>query len=40
MDASQLRNVLEMMGQKATEEEVYRMISSVDDKNIGKITLD
>ena len=33
-----LRIVLEMMGQKTTEEEIFRMIAEADAENTGKIT--
>ena len=33
IDANELRIVLEMMGQKTTEEEIFRMINNVDGKS-------
>ena len=38
IDANELRIVLEMMGQKTTEEEIFRMIAEADAENTGKIT--
>ena len=38
IDANELRIVLEMMGQKTTEEEIYRMIAEADAANTGRIT--
>jgi Ca2+-binding EF-hand superfamily protein len=38
IDANELRIVLEMMGQKTTEEEIFRMIAEADSENTGKIT--
>ena len=38
IDANELRIVLEMMGQKTTEEEIFRMIAEADAENIGRIT--
>ena len=37
IDANELRIVLEMMGQKTTEEEIFRMISEADAENTGLI---
>ena len=39
IDANELRIVLEMMGQKTTEEEIFRMIAEADAENTGRITL-
>ena len=38
IDATELRIVLEMMGQKTTEEEIYRMIAEASPENTGQIT--
>ena len=38
IDANELRIVLEMMGQKTTEEEIIRMIAEADAENTGRIT--
>ena len=38
IDANELKIVLEMMGQKTTEEEIFRMIAEADAENTGKIT--
>ena len=38
IDANELRIVLEMMGQKTTEEEIFRMISEADSDNTGSIS--
>ena len=38
IDATELRIVLEMMGQKTTEEEIYRMIAEASPQNTGQIT--
>jgi len=38
IDANELRIVLEMMGQKTTEEEIYRMIAEADAENTGEIS--
>ena len=38
IDANELRIVLEMMGQKTTEEEIFRMILEADAENTGRIT--
>lgn len=38
IDANELKIVLEMMGQKTTEEEIYRMIAEADAENTGRIT--
>lgn len=35
IDAQELRIVLEMMGRKTSEEEVYRMIAEADASNSG-----
>ena len=35
IDATELRIVLEMMGQKTTEEEIYRMIAEASPENTG-----
>ena len=35
IDASELRIVLEMMGQKTSEEEIYRMIAEASPENTG-----
>ena len=35
IDASELRSVLEMMGQRVTEEEIYRMIAEASPENTG-----
>ena len=40
IDANELKIVLEMMGQKTTEEEIYRMIAEADAENTGRITFD
>ena len=40
IDAAELRIVLEMMGQKTSEEEIYRMIAEASPENTGQITLD
>lgn len=40
IDANELKIVLEMMGQKTTEEEIYRMIAEADAENTGRITYD
>ena len=37
IDANELRIVLEMMGQKTTEEEIFRMIAEADASNTGEI---
>ena len=37
IDANELRIVLEMMGQKTTEEEIFRMIAEADNENTGRI---
>ena len=37
IDANELRIVLEMMGQKTTEEEIFRMITEADHENTGQI---
>ena len=38
IDANELRIVLEMMGQKTTEEEIFRMIAEADAENPGEIS--
>lgn len=38
IDANELRIVLEMMGQKTTEEEIFRMIAEADASNTGEIS--
>ena len=38
IDANELRIVLEMMGQKTSEEEIFRMIAEADAENTGRIT--
>ena len=38
IDANELRIVLEMMGQKTTEEEIFRMISEADAESTGEIS--
>lgn len=38
IDANELRIVLEMMGQKTTEEEIFRMIAEANAENTGEIT--
>ena len=38
IDANELRIVLEMMGKKTTEEEIYRMIAEADAENTGEIS--
>ena len=38
IDANELRIVLEMMGQKTTEEEIFRMIAEADSENTGSIS--
>ena len=38
IDANELRIVLEMMGQKTTEEEIFRMIAEADAGSTGEIT--
>ena len=38
IDANELRIVLEMMGQKTTEEEIFRMIAEADAENTGEIS--
>ena len=38
IDANELRIVLEMMGQKTTEEEIFRMIAEADAESTGEIT--
>ena len=38
IDASELRIVLEMMGQKTTEEEIFRMIAEADAESTGEIS--
>ena len=38
IDANELRIVLEMMGQKTTEEEIFRMIAEADAENKGEIS--
>ncbi len=38
IDANELRIVLEMMGQKTSDDEIYRMIAEADTDNTGKIT--
>ena len=38
IDAEELRVVLEMMGRKTSEEEVYRMIAEADASNSGQIS--
>ena len=40
LTAPELKTALEMMGQKATEEEVYRMINAADEKNSGRVNLE
>ncbi|CAI2382645.1 unnamed protein product [Moneuplotes crassus] len=40
IDANELRIVLEMMGQKTTEEEIFRMIAEADAENTGLIKYD
>ena len=40
IDATELRIVLEMMGQKTTEEEIYRMIAEASPHNTGQITFE
>ena len=40
IDAAELRIVLEMMGQKVTEEEIYRMIAEASPENTGQISLE
>ena len=38
IDANELRIVLEMMGQKTTEEEIFRMIAEADAESTGEIS--
>ncbi len=38
IDANELRIVLEMMGKKTTEEEIFRMIAEADAENTGEIS--
>ena len=38
IDANELRIVLEMMGQKTTEEDIFRVIAEADAENTGRIT--
>eukprot|EP00824_Muranothrix_gubernata_P008492 TRINITY_DN20928_c0_g1_i3.p2 TRINITY_DN20928_c0_g1~~TRINITY_DN20928_c0_g1_i3.p2 ORF type:complete len:126 (+),score=28.98 TRINITY_DN20928_c0_g1_i3:23-379(+) len=38
IDPEELRTVLKFMGQEPSEEEIYRMISEVDEGNTGTIT--
>ena len=38
IDADELRIVLEMMGQCATEDEIFRMISDADAQNTGQVS--
>ena len=38
IDANELRIVLEMMGQKTTEEEIFWMIAEADSEQTGQIT--
>ena len=38
IDANEPRIVLEMMGQKTTEEEIFRMIAEADAENTGEIS--
>ena len=38
IDAGELKSLIEMMGQKITDEEIFRMVSEADRKNDGKIT--
>ena len=38
IDAQELRIVLEMMGQKTTDEEIYRMIAEASPDNSGEIS--
>ena len=40
IDANELKTVLEMMGQKTSEEEIYRMLAMANSENSGKITLE
>ena len=40
IDAAELRIVLEMMGQKVTEEEIYTMIAEASPENTGQISLE
>ena len=40
IDANELRIVLEMMGQKTTEEEIFRMIAEADSENTGQINFE
>ena len=40
IDAQELRIVLEMMGQKTTDEEIYRMIAEASPDNTGQISKD
>ena len=40
IDANELKTVLEMMGQKTSEEEIYRMLAMANAENSGKITLE
>ena len=40
IDAQELRIVLEMMGQKTSDEEVYRMIAEASPDNTGQISKD
>mmetsp|Transcript_11142 Transcript_11142/g.15001 ORF Transcript_11142/g.15001 Transcript_11142/m.15001 type:complete len:87 (-) Transcript_11142:515-775(-) len=38
IDAQELRIVLEMMGQKTSDEEIYRMIAEASPDNTGQIS--
>ena len=38
IDAGELKSLIEMMGQKIADEEIFRMVSEADRKNDGKIT--
>ena len=40
IDATELRIVLEMMGQQTTDEEIYRMIAEASPDNSGQISKD
>ena len=37
IDAGELKSLMEMMGQKITDEEIFRMVSEADEGNDGKI---
>ena len=38
IDVGELKTLMEMMGQKITDEEIYRMVSEADEGNDGQIT--